>query len=143
MNTELRDELAAWCASYVTAFSAYDSSGVADHWLFPALITQEGRTLLFKDRDKFDANTRSLLSFYSKQGVARAERTLVEAMAMNEDNASMRVEDRMVREDGAVIVSWEAAYVLTRTRKGWRAVLAAADGEMDAWKARGTPLGRG
>ncbi len=143
MNMELSDELATWCASYVKAFSAYDSSGVADHWLFPALITQEGRTILFKDRDRFDANTRSLLSFYRKQGVVRAERILIDAMAMNEDNASMRVEDRMVDEDGAVIVSWQAAYVLTRTRKGWRAVLAAADGEMDAWKARGTPLGRG
>lgn len=137
----LEADLDAWCQSYVTAFSAYDAAGIGDHWLFPALIISSGRNLVFKTREHFDANTGGLLDFYKREGVAKAERGVLSCLAMNDDTAAMRVCDAMLDGDGNTIVTWEAAYTLRKTDEGWRAILAAADGELAAWAARGTPLG--
>ena len=53
----------------------------------------------------------------------------------------MIVADRMLDATGAVIAEWQASYVLQRVAGTWKAVMAVADGEVDAWTARGTPLG--
>ena len=39
---------------------------------------------------------------------------------------------------GVEIAGWQAAYVLQRVSGDWRAVMAVADGETEAWAARGT-----
>lgn len=137
----LEEELASWCQSYVDAFSAYDVAGISAHWSFPALILQKGRSISFPSESVFARNTEALLGFYKRQGVARAERALACCLSMSIDVAAMRVRDRMLDVRGDDIVSWEASYVLQRVDGVWRAVCAAADGETDAWRARGTPLG--
>jgi len=53
----------------------------------------------------------------------------------------MIVSDVMSTANGDEIASWQAAYVLQRVNGAWKAVMAVADGETDAWAARGTPLG--
>ena len=53
----------------------------------------------------------------------------------------MIVSDAMFTEDGTEIAYWQAAYVLQRVDGVWKAVMAVADGETEAWAARGTPLG--
>lgn len=137
----LESELSNWCASYVEAFSAYDAKGIEAHWSFPALILQNGRSISLRSAEAFTANTQNLLDFYKRQGVVRAERKLISHMEMGDNSASMTVEDKMLGSDGAQIVSWRASYVLQRAGGAWCAVLAAADGETNAWKMRGTPLG--
>ena len=138
-----RGELETWCASYIEAFNTGDADQVAAHWSFPALIFQAGGRIVFDSEDRFSRNTKALLGFYERQQVACAERRLVDVMAMSETGAAITVADRMLDPSGAPIVSWRAAYVLQRLEKDWRATVAFADGELAAWAARGTPLGRG
>lgn len=141
MSRALDTALSDWCTSYVAAFSAYDVSGISAHWTFPSVILSGGRVLGFKSRERFDANTNGLLDFYRDQSVDSAERTLIASFPLGDAGASIRVADRMLDPDGNEIVSWQVAYTLARLEGGWRAVLAAADGEIAAWAARGTPLG--
>ena len=138
---ELEAMLSAWCQSYVDAFSDYDAEGIERHWVFPALIINDGKRIAFKSAEQFTRNTSALLGFYKRQGVARAERKLITCMQMHIDVAAMRVHDQMLDASGNNIVEWQAAYVLQNTEGAWRAACAVADGEADAWKARGTPLG--
>ena len=138
---DLEAQLAQWCASYVSAFSDFDSERIGTHWAFPSVIIHEGRRLVFNSVDQFSANTGALLTFYERQGVARANRKLVSCMSMTPEIASIRVNDEMVGRHGDVIVAWFAAYVLQKIDHSWKAILAVADGEAEAWKQRGTPLG--
>lgn len=138
-----RKEIEGWCKSYVTAFSAYDAPGIGAHWAFPAVITQAGRRISFRSREEFDANTAALLSFYQRHGVDRADRQLVDLLALNDATVAITVADTMRTSDGSPIVDWRAAYVLQRIDLEWKAIMAVADGELAAWRERGTPLGRG
>jgi len=139
--SDLREQLEAWCQSYVAAFSAYDPEAIAAHWSFPALTTQAGRSFAFKSEAHFAKNTGVLLGFYRAQDVARVERTVTECQILHRDVVSMTVADTMYTSAGSPIVSWQAAYVLQRIDGEWKAVMAVADGETEAWAARGTPLG--
>ena len=139
--SELSADLTTWCQSYVSAFMDYNAGSIAAHWTFPALTTQAGRSFVFKSHEHFANNTTRLLDFYREQGVARVERTLIEFHLLHRDAASMIVADIMKSKVGDEIASWEAAYVLQRVEGAWKAVMAVADGETDAWAARGTPLG--
>lgn len=139
--TDLRADLEAWCRSYVTAFEANDAEAIAAHWTFPALTTQAGRSFTFKSAEHFAKNTELLLGFYKAQAVASVERRVVDLLQMSAGAVSMTVQDCMLDADGVEIASWQAAYVLQRVDTAWKAVAAVADGEVDAWAARGTPLG--
>lgn len=136
------DEVAAWCHAYVEAFSAFDIDAIGRHWMFPALILQSGRTLAFDSLERFSKNTSGLLGFYERQGVDRAERDLVDHLVLSPDAVSITVFDKMIDIAGETIVTWQAAYVLQKVKGNWLAAVALADGELAAWAAHGTPLGR-
>ncbi|MEO1552499.1 MAG: hypothetical protein AAFR82_01095 [Pseudomonadota bacterium] len=137
----LEAELDAWCQSYVSAFDAYNAARISAHWTFPALTTQAGRSFVFKSEAHFTSNTGRLLEFYRAQSVARVDRKLVECNLLHRGAASMIVADAMYTQSGDQIAHWQAAYVLQRVEGAWKAVMAVADGETEAWAARGTPLG--
>ena len=139
--TDLQSDLASWCQSYVTAFNNGDAEAIASHWTFPALTTQAGRSFSFKSAEHFVRNTKILLGFYEAQGAYRVVRELVSYTPLYEGVAAMTVSDVMFDKDGGEIAGWDAAYVLQRVEGAWRAVMAVADGETQAWAARGTPLG--
>ncbi len=139
--TDLRIELNAWCRSYVAAFNAEDAEAIAAHWTFPALTTQAGRSFTFKSAEQFAGNTGKLLGFYRAQLVDRVEREVIECHAMHRDAVAMTVSDVMYTAEGDKIASWQAAYVLQRVQGDWKAGMAVADGETEAWATRGTPLG--
>ena len=139
--TDLQDELAAWCQSYVAAFNAGDADAIAAHWTFPALTTQAERSYAFKTAEHFVKNTQILLDFYEAQNVARVVRGLVSCHELHDGVAAMTASDVMYDAQGTEIASWQAAYVLQRIAGAWKAVMAVADGETAAWSARGTPLG--
>ena len=138
--TDVRADLEAWCRSYVTAFESYDAEALAAHWTFPALTTQAGKSITLKSAEHFAKNTGLLLGFYKAQKVERVERRVVELLDMSAGAVSMTVQDRMLDAEGNEIAAWQAAYVLQRVDGAWKAVAAVADGEVDAWAARGTPL---
>ena len=137
----LRGEIAAFYASYAEAFSRFDADAVSNHWDVPALIVSAKRTVAF-DAETFRANTEGLFAFYRRQGVARATAEVLSADAPFPDLATVRVLYTMLDQSGATITAFEGVYMLRRTSAGWRAASGVPDGEMAAWAARGTPLGR-
>ncbi|MEM9571148.1 MAG: hypothetical protein AAF996_06755 [Pseudomonadota bacterium] len=137
----LEAELTDWCQSYVRAFADYDAAQISAHWTFPAVTTQAGRSFAFKSAEHFTGNTTHLLAFYRAQEVASVERSLVSCHALHDQAAALIVADIMYAKDGTEIARWQAAYVLQRIEGAWKAVMAVADGEIEAWAARGTPLG--
>ncbi len=139
--TDLHNELAAWCQSYVAAFNAGDVDAITAHWTFPALTTQAERSYTFKTAEHFAKNTNILLGFYSAQKVTRVVREVQSCHQMYDGVAAMTASDVMYDAQGTEIASWHAAYVLQRIAGAWKAVMAVADGETAAWAARGTPLG--
>ena len=139
--SDLRAELDAWCQSYVAAFNKEDADAIAAHWTFPAVTTQKGRSFAFKSAEHFAKNTGLLLGFYRAQRVHRVERRIEDVLSLHRDAVSMTVADAKFTDDGTEIVHWQAAYVLQRIDGQWKAVMAVADGETDAWAAHGTPLG--
>ena len=139
--TDLRSELEAWCRSYVAAFERYEAEAIAAHWAFPALTTQAGRSFAFKSEEHFAKNTGRLLGFYQAQHVEHVQREVVDILIMGPNAVSMTVKDQMMDAEGGEIASWQAAYVLQRVDAKWKAVAAVADGEVEAWAQRGTPLG--
>ena len=119
----------------------FDAVAITAHWSFPALTTQSGRSFAFKSSEHFGKNTDRLLDFYKAQGVALVERELVDCRHLQLGIATMTVADIMFTDAGEEIARWQAAYVLQRVDGAWKAVMAVADGETEAWAARGTPLG--
>jgi hypothetical protein len=138
---DLKNTLADWCQSYVSAFEAYDAAGISAHWTFPALTTAAGRSFTFKTEAHFTQNTAQLLEFYRRHAVARVQRDVIAHHPLHRDATAMTVADIMYTASGEEIARWHAAYVLQRVNGSWKAVMAVADGEMEAWAARGTPLG--
>ena len=137
----LRAEIVAFYASYADAFSRFDADAVSAHWETPALLITAKRTTVF-DAPTFRANTEALFGFYRRQGVARATAEVITTDDAFPGLATVRVLYTMLDASDAAIVAFESVYMLRRAGAGWRAVMAAPDGEMAAWAARGTPLGR-
>ena len=137
----IRSELSDWCQSYVDAFNANDAGRISAHWVFPALIYNEDRRIVFGSNEHFSKNTVKLLSFYQRQGVERVQRRLESHFDLGASVVSIRVHDVMFSTASDLIVEWDAAYVLQSIDGDWRAVSAVADGELAAWRNRGTPLG--
>lgn len=138
---QLREDLEAWCASYVSAFESFDLSRISQHWAFPALIVSGKHQLSMATRDVFDRNTGALISFYEKHDARNVQRTIEWCRTFDKGKAIMQVADVMSTPSGEILTEWVSTYVLRKTSEGWRALFADATGEAAAWAARGTPLG--
>lgn len=132
----------AYFAAYVAAFNRRDAEAVAALWAFPATIVARGRSACF-DQEAFRSNTEALCAFYERREVAAAHKWVIGAEALFPGLWLVRTADRMTDEAGAEIVRWEHVYLIAETEAGPRALVAMADGEVEAWEARGTPLGSG
>lgn len=138
----MRDEgpLAAFFAAYADAFTRMEPSAVTSLWLFPALVSAAGRSAAFDHPDHFEANTAILMGFYARQGVVRVEKVLLGAMGPSADTAFAVTHDRLFDRNGAIVAEWRHGYLVRLVDMGWRAIGAVADGELEAWRDRGTPL---
>lgn len=125
---------------YADAFSRRAIDRIQDLWSFPAFLCSGGRQVAF-DSDAFRANTLKLCGFYDRQGVARAEKQVLELTRLTESTASVRTADTLRDTDGHVVAEWEHVYLLVETAGGIRIAAALPDNEVRAWKVRGTPLG--
>ena len=85
-------------------------------------------------------NTAALLTFYDEIGVVKAERTCLKAEFMTQTELVMWAEDQFYGAGDELLAQWQAAYALRSNSQHWQAILASAEGEQAAWRARGTPL---
>jgi hypothetical protein len=130
----------AFFQDYAGAFSRRDVDRICQLWDYPAFMSYEGRQAAL-DRDAFRTNTEALCAFYDRQGLARAEKQVLELARLTATTASVRTEDRLYDAAGRLIAQWEHVYLLSETADGLRAAAALPDNELAAWRARGTPLG--
>jgi hypothetical protein len=125
---------------YADAFSARSVERIQALWSFPAFMCFGGRQMAL-DSEAFRANTVKLCAFYAAQGVARADKEVLELARLTETTASARTADILRDADGNVVAEWEHVYLLVETADGIRAAAALPDNEVRAWRERGTPLG--
>lgn len=130
----------AFFQGYAAAFSALDVGRVCELWDYPAFFSYGGRQDGL-DREGFRRNTESLCEFYRRQGLARAEKQVLELTRLTPTTAAARTEDRLYDAAGALIAAWEHVYLLSDTPAGLKVCAALPDNELAAWRARGTPLG--
>jgi hypothetical protein len=133
-------EAARFFAAYAEAFGRGDVDALCAMWAYPAYVAARGRRAAL-DAAGFRDNLVRLCAFYEAQGVASAEKRVVAEEALFPGLRLVRTADRLTGADGAEIAAWEHCYLLSDTSQGLRAVAAMPDGELDAWQARGTPMG--
>ena len=125
---------------YAQAFTDGDVDAICGLWDYPAFMSYDGRQAVL-DAESFRVNTRSLMTFYKAQGVVRAEKEVLELTRLTETTASVRTSDTVFDQDGNVVAEWEHVYLLSDTPTGIKVSTALPDGELRAWRSRGTPLG--
>ena len=130
----------AYFRDYVGAFSRGDVDAVVGLWRFPATISTRERTVAF-DEPGFRKNVEALCSFYRRQGMAEARKTVSASLHLAPNVASVTTEDSLLDGTGNLIAAWSHGYLLREDEDGIHAIAAIADGEVEAWAARGTPLG--
>jgi len=129
-----------WCDTYLQAFNARDVARITGHWHFPAMLLIRPAVFIHKNPETFQQNTIRLLDFYQAQGVANAKRRCLKAEFLTETEITLQVHDCFNDHAGKRLAEWSAAYMLKEIDQSWRAILASAEGESQAWAARGTPL---
>jgi hypothetical protein len=125
---------------YAAAFSRFDVDAVGDLWAYPAYMVGRGKRAVL-DAEQFRINTMGLCAFYKYQGMARATKRVLDFTPLTATTASVRTADQILDADGQPIIAWEHVYLLSDTPDGIKAVTALPDNELDAWAARGTPMG--
>jgi hypothetical protein len=130
----------AFFQDYAAAFSRLDVDCICELWDYPAFFSYEGRQDGL-DSEGFRANTVSLCDFYRRQGLARAEKQVLELSRLTPTTAAARTLDRLYDAHSALIAEWEHVYLLSDTPAGIKVCAALPDNELAAWRARGTPLG--
>lgn len=124
---------------YVQAFVNNDVDGICARWGYPAFLAFEGQQVSL-DSEAFRRNAVRLCAFYAAQGMARAEKEIIELVRLTESTAAVRTKDRLYDAAGTLIVEWEHAYLMSKTPTGFKVAAALPDGERRAWQERGTPL---
>ena len=110
------------------------------HWAFPAYFCARGKRAALAE-DEFRANSASLCDFYRARGVASIGTEVTGVQAISESVAMVTTHFRLDDATGARIAEWDHIYLLSATESGLRLVAGLPDAELDAWAARGTPLG--
>jgi hypothetical protein len=127
-------------AGYAKAFTEMDVDEVCARWSYPAFMAGRGKQASL-DEAAFRQNAVALCAFYSAQGVARAEKQVLELARLTETTSTVRTADTLFDARGDLVAAWEHVYLLTETPAGVRVAVALPDGELAAWRSRGTPLG--
>jgi hypothetical protein len=140
-ETMTRESLDDFFTDYANAFSRGDVEEIARLWKLPAFITTRDRSACFADPEAFRRNIEAVCAFYRRQGVVRAKKRVLEINLLGEGIAAVTTSDELFGGAGEEIARWKHAYLVRGTVEGLRAIAAVADSEVEAWKARGTPLG--
>ena len=133
-------QIHAFFKSYADAFSRSAIDEICGKWAYPAYMVARGKRASLNEVE-FRKNTEALCKFYRAQRVSRADKEVLELTRLTPTIASVRTADTVFDEGGEIITSWEHVYLLSQTDDGLRAVAAMPDAELEAWQARGTPLG--
>lgn len=134
------DQIDATFDAYAERFGAFDTDGICDFWIVPAVISVGGTNSIFESDDAFKCNITSLCKFYKKQGVERAVARVSSVEMLTPSCALTSVEYAVYDNQCNPINDWKHLYILKNLDRRWRITFALADEEVAAWERRGTPL---
>jgi hypothetical protein len=118
---------------YVRAFVDHDIDRICSMWGYPAFMTFDGRQLVF-DSEAFRHNAVRLCRFYTAQGMARAEKDVIDLVQLTATTAAVRTRDRLYKANGMMLTNWEHAYLLVEAPQEIRIAAAMPDDENRAWR---------
>lgn len=134
----IQDEIATFFVRYVDAFERQDADALSQLWDPVALFPSPTGNFAMQ-KEAFRDHCVTLFDFYRKQGVVRPAGSLLSASELFPNVAQARMAYRMYDQRDDLITEWEHVYILRRGDR-WRVSLTIADGEMQAWAARGVQL---
>jgi hypothetical protein len=126
-------------SDYARASLDSDVERMASFWAFPAVVIHKDRQVAL-DPQAFHKNFGDHCRFYEAQGVANAEKELIDLVTLNDTTTAVRTKDWLFDTHGMVIAEWESAYLLNESAGEPKISAAMPAGEIEMWKSRGTPL---
>jgi hypothetical protein len=138
---KLVGELGGLWRAYAGAFQTGDMDSVLPIFAEPCVVHTRLSTSLYLKRADIGANNNRLLAFYRSQGVVRAEATILEVDPVHRHFVQLFVRYRLLDGAGEDVVSFTTVYGLKQDGERWVVHQVIAQDEIEAWTARGTPLG--
>jgi hypothetical protein len=110
-------------ASYRTAFAAYDTRAIVDHYSFPCAIIGDSETiapLVFKGAEQCSAGVDYVLSLHRQVGVTQGKPLLLEITELSPRLAGMNIRYQWQDKTGKPLYDFQGFYSLARTEAGYR-----------------------
>ena len=110
-------------ASYRTAFEAYDTRAIVDHYSFPCAIIGDSETItpvLFAGEDQCSAGVDYVLTLHRQIGVTQGKPLLLEITELSPRLAGMNLRFQMQDKAGKPLYDYQGFYSLARTEAGYR-----------------------
>ena len=139
---KLVGELGGLWRAYASAFQTGDMDSVLPIFAEPCMVHTRLGSSVYMKRSDISVNNKMLLAFYRSQGVVRAEATITEIDPLHRHFVQVFVNYRLINADNADVVSFTTVYGLKQDGERWVIHQVIAQDELEAWAARGTPMGR-
>jgi hypothetical protein len=110
-------------ASYRTAFEAFDTRAIVDHYAFPCAIIGDSETItpvLFVDENQCSAGVDYVLSLHRQIGVTQSKSLLLEITELSPRLAAMNMRVQLQDKTGKPLYDYQGFYSLARTEAGYR-----------------------
>jgi len=106
--------------AYFEAFHRSDSSGFADQWAYPASVWSHGEWWQVPDRETCVTANAAYEQEARAQGMAGGRILEMEVSPLGETSALVTGVFSRLRDDGSLIGTVEASYLVIRTEQGWK-----------------------
>lgn len=115
-EAEIRQTMTA----YFDAFHRSDSDTYADQWIYPACVWSHGEWWQIPDRATCAATNAAYEQEARSQGMAGGRILDMQVRSLGETSALVSGVFSRLRDDGSLIGTVEASYVVVRTDRGWK-----------------------
>jgi ketosteroid isomerase-like protein len=134
-------ELGDLWRQYGSAFQTGDVDALLPVFAEPCVVQTRDFVAVYNKREDISANNNALLDFYRRQGITKVDLQIAEVDPLHRHFVQMQVRYRLMDTDGNDVVQFTTIYSFKHEGTRWLIHQIIAQNEVDAWAARGTPLG--
>jgi hypothetical protein len=134
-------ELGDLWRQYGSAFQTGDVDALLPVFAEPCVVQTRDFVAVYNKREDISANNNALLAFYRTQGVAKVDLQITEVDPLHRHFVMMQVRYQLLNAAGQEVVKFSTIYNFKHEGTRWLIHQIIAQDEVDAWAARGTPLG--
>lgn len=133
-NTAAR--IRSFFASYTEVFSALNTTGIIDHFHFPAQISTETQGYVFNTRQDMVHDMKGFVHYYADQGFEKVVLADLQVQELSAAFALAHVHWHLKHKDGSDLVRVNSTYVL-RMNEDKPAIMAILGHDEDSqWKKK-------